>query len=221
MPFTVMNENNNNVKIKQSSIVGAGNGLFANKKFKKGDYICAYSGVLVDNEVVNRGDYISQYIYQHYNGNYAIDADDELSCYGRYINDSLSKRKTNCEFNQHKDSDYAYVRAVKNIKKGDEIFVKYGPEYWTGDNRNGLPNADILFIRYEYNDEYEDADDDEDEYDEEEEDDDDEYIPTVKHRNNRQVKQTIPNIIDLTDDDDNVIPVKKKRYRAGIIPTKR
>ena len=42
MPFVLMNETNNNVKIKKSSINNAGQGLFANKNFKRDDNICEY-----------------------------------------------------------------------------------------------------------------------------------------------------------------------------------
>ena len=189
-------------------------------------YVNIYMGVLVDHEAVDNERYTSHYIYQHPRANYAIDAEDPLSCYGRYINDSLSMRKTNCQFTKYSDSDNAYMIASKDIKKGEEIFVKYGKSYWSGENLIGLPQLDLDFIHNDYND-----DDDEDEYEEEygevnkDDDDDEEYIPPI-------LKKTRSDVIDLTEDEEvehvyqplqrqlvTTLP-NVRRYRPGIIPVK-
>jgi SET domain-containing protein len=61
---------------------------------------------------------------------HSIDASDPNSCYGRYINDSLSKKKQNCDFESYKDIHSAAIVATKNIKKGSEIYISYGINFW-------------------------------------------------------------------------------------------
>ena len=54
MPFIYFGENSDIVEIKESKISGAGQGLFAKKKIKKGDFICWYYGVYVDRAMVGQ-----------------------------------------------------------------------------------------------------------------------------------------------------------------------
>ena len=54
MPFLFTPDGNEaNVEIKKSKLPRAGNGLFAKKNFKKGDFICAYMGVLLEKDMVD------------------------------------------------------------------------------------------------------------------------------------------------------------------------
>jgi hypothetical protein len=73
---------------------------------------------------------------EYYDGDYllrlkgrktVLDAEDKLSCFGRWINDSLSKNKTNCKFQQlDKTLNSTEGEATKNIAKGLEIYAEYG-----------------------------------------------------------------------------------------------
>ena len=49
--------------------------------------------------------------------------------YGSLYNDSSNKINARWE-NYNKDNDYLDIVAIKDIAKGDEIYVSYGEEYW-------------------------------------------------------------------------------------------
>ena len=136
MPFHFFGENNEDVEIKQSKIKNAGKGLFATTNFEKDEFICWYMGVLVEKDFVAHGYYDSDYLLgnpQH--SDLIIDADDVNSCYGRYIKDSLALKKNNCEFKFYSNTTSGGVVASKNIKKGDELYISYGMEFWREDRR--------------------------------------------------------------------------------------
>ena len=153
MPFIYFGENSDIVEIKESKISGAGQGLFAKKKIKKGDFICWYYGVYVDRASVENGYYESDYLLTLRGQDLVIDASDPLSCYGRYINDSLSMKKTNSSFVSYENTYSAGVKAIKDIKKGDEIYISYGIEFWEEPSRkNKLSQNDREYIE-ENNDE--------------------------------------------------------------------
>lgn len=148
MPFTFFGDNNKTVELKDSKIVGAGTGLFAKKKFKKDEFICWYFGVLVEKDLVENEYYDSDYLLKNpYHLDLIIDADDPLSCFARYANDSLSRKKTNSRFEFYVDINTASLVATKDIKKGDEIYVDYGTEFWLEERRyNKLSNEDKAYV---------------------------------------------------------------------------
>ena len=147
MPFHFFGENNDNVEIKKSKIKNSGKGLFATKNFNTGDFICWYMGVLIEKDFVVNGYYDSDYLLANPNSELIIDASDEKSCYGRYINDSLALKKNNCDYDFYSNTTSAGVIASKNIKKGDELYISYGMDYWREDRRfNLLSNKNKNYI---------------------------------------------------------------------------
>ena len=143
------------VFIGDSTLADAGKGLFLKKGIKKdgsvdaGTYLCPYDGV----RIKDKRD-IKKYIAKHPNNDYiwsgmninghwcAIDASDPKSCYGRYANDALSSRN-NAEIILISGgaSLRAVVRATKKIKKGEEIFIAYGAEYWLSEPERTNPRV--------------------------------------------------------------------------------
>ena len=148
MPFTFFGDNNKTVELKDSKIAGAGTGLFAKKKFKKDEFICWYFGVLVDKDLVENEYYDSDYLLKNpHHLDFIIDADDPLSCFGRYANDSLGRKKNNSRFEFYVDINTASLVATKDIKKGDEIYVDYGTDFWLDERRyNKLSNEDKAYV---------------------------------------------------------------------------
>jgi len=148
MPFIYSPDgNDDNVDIKKSKIPRAGNGLYAANDFVRGDFICWYMGFLIVKNMVENNYYDSDYLLKLPNKDLYICAEDEKSCYGRYINDGLSKYASNCRFETYTDIYSAGIKATKKIKKGDELFISYGYEYWSEERRiNKLRNADKLFV---------------------------------------------------------------------------
>jgi hypothetical protein len=111
------------VKIMPSTIAGAGNGVYACRRFDKGDILAFYTGayVLSRNSIME--------------GHYALEATahrviDGAQCgnWTKYINDgtrNTKRSKSNVAF----CSDAA-VKASKNILQGTEILIDYGGDYW-------------------------------------------------------------------------------------------
>lgn len=60
------------------------------------------------------------------------------------------KCHTNAEFFSVNNESYPVLRATKNIRDGDEIFVNYGPEYWAGDQRPHTTSPASVYRKLEY-----------------------------------------------------------------------
>jgi uncharacterized protein len=117
--------------VDESTIPGAGKGLFTSIDIPKGTRIVEYKGRrTIWKEVKN--DSTNYYIYT-INRNNVIDAQKTLSALARYANDAkgLTRVKgvsNNCVYVN--DGNRAYIESVKNIPAGAEIFVDYTQDYW-------------------------------------------------------------------------------------------
>jgi len=133
------------LKVKKSHIKEAGKGLYAQKGrskkvdksivFKKGSIIAEYTGKILTTNQVNRMPVKQRaYILQHKNNRF-IDAVKTNSGPARYANDcrASNKAKGECKGNNAKFTKSQHkmnIKATKNIKNKDEIFVSYGSDYW-------------------------------------------------------------------------------------------
>jgi SET domain-containing protein len=107
------------VTVKRSS---AGLGLFAQEDIKKEQLVIEYTGErITETEANKRG------------GRYLFEVTDDLVIDGkgrenkaRYINHAC---RPNCEAEHDEEDDRIYIRASKNIKKGDELSYHYGKVY--------------------------------------------------------------------------------------------
>ena len=128
------------LKVAPSTIPQAGNGLFTQIAIPKGETICYYSGY--------RHDYQSQkrlrdrtYVLKLQNGYPASNRRndgfvDALPCpeiKARYINDPMEEEKYNVKFEhvQREGIWYCPVVAMRDLVGGEELFVCYGPRYWS------------------------------------------------------------------------------------------
>ena len=125
------------LRIKQSNIASAGNGLFAvdrTKKpnaiiFRKGSLIVEYYGRIVNTNTLNK----------NYPGNfdapYTI-CDDVAGCVdagcarGVAAMANHSKKQYNAKVIAH--GTLLYLKAAKNIRNGEEIMFNYQDQYWDG-----------------------------------------------------------------------------------------
>ena len=123
------------LKIKPSTINGAGKGLFAfNHKldandilFRKGDIICRYEGQFINEaELVRR--------YRDKTAPYALILKKNEcmdSAHQRYIGSLINhkpKSQSNAEYGavlNQRNNHYINTKAVKNIKNNSELFVPY------------------------------------------------------------------------------------------------
>ncbi len=117
--------------VDESTIPGAGKGLFTRVAIEKGARIVEYKGRrTVWSEVKN--DSTNYYIYT-INRNNVIDAQKTLSAFARYANDAKGFTRVkgitnNCVYVN--EGKRAFIESVKNIPAGAEIFVDYTQAYW-------------------------------------------------------------------------------------------
>lgn len=120
--------------LKPSGLSGGGVGLFTLKDLKKNDTVANYTGKLMPKPdwIKNKSDYAVQI-----SKDYVINARNTQTALGRYANDCKpADRKANkCSGNNARITvspvkKTAYLKAIKNIKAGSEIFVSYGKSFW-------------------------------------------------------------------------------------------
>ena len=120
------------VRIKTSTIPGAGKGLHAARDFKKGDVVARYTGDLLPVKAPdgseNRGQYMV--LLSEVGTGAVIDAARTNSAEGRMLCSAAgSGRRNNCRFSADQRSKTMKLRATRNIKKGEELLVNYGPDF--------------------------------------------------------------------------------------------
>ncbi len=121
-------EYNAGLRIKPSLIKHAGKGLFAERPFNAGDRITDYTGELMKNSDVERG--LSNYVIQ-INKNESLDAARTDTAPGRLVNDPRgTSKRANTKFIVDHRRKVVRIVALRNIKKGEELLVSYGPAYW-------------------------------------------------------------------------------------------
>jgi uncharacterized protein len=119
--------------LKRSKIPGAGMGLFTTVDIPRGTRIVEYKGRLVPWKDVKDQDGYNAYIFQ-INTRWAVDALPLKKTLGRYANDAYGLTRmagllNNSEYKV--EGHKVYIDSFRNIKKGDEILVGYGKDYWS------------------------------------------------------------------------------------------
>jgi len=128
------------VEPRASTIVGAGMGLFAKKLIPKDTVIVEYSGRVLDLEqakVLRDRMYLKAVTLNRH-----IDAKGPDGSLAKYINDHVSKERHNASF--FKKDTRVFIRALRNIQPGEELFVSYGRGHWLF-----VGSADFLGLRKE------------------------------------------------------------------------
>ncbi len=118
--------------IKKSKLPNAGKGLFTKKEIVKGIRIAEYKGKLRQWKDVKHLD--GHNVYLMYITRHAvIDAQDATRTLARYANDAkglmrVEGLKNNCE--TVSEGKRCYIESIRPIKKGEEILVGYGKDFW-------------------------------------------------------------------------------------------
>jgi len=121
-----------NLKIKRSTLPGAGKGLFTTKFIPKGTRIVEYKGKISSWKEADHQNGGNGYIY-YVKRYHVIDALPRPKALARYANDAQGMIKVKGITN---NSDYVedglkvYIESKKDIPANSEIFVGYGKEYW-------------------------------------------------------------------------------------------
>lgn len=115
-------------RVAKSTIRGAGKGLFAAEDIRKGTRIGQYCGKRTRTYPRN-----ADYAFAIDNGRkteHYIDAR-KSRCLLKYVNGARTRkqhRRVNLEAYQYKKN--IYYRSTRNIKKGEELILDYGDDYW-------------------------------------------------------------------------------------------
>lgn len=118
--------------VKESTLPGAGKGLFTSELIAKDTCIIEYKGTISTWKNVNHDDGNNAYVF-FVNNNHVVDACNHLQELGRYANDAKGLKQTKGLTNNARyvvDKKRIFIYAVKNIAAGAEIFVGYGKDYW-------------------------------------------------------------------------------------------
>lgn len=128
------------LKVKRSTLPGAGKGLFTTAAIEKGSVITEYKGKITTWEDANHEDGENLYIY-YVSKNHVIDAKGNTEAYAHFANDAQGPTKVRGVNN---NSDYiirnkrVFIVATKDIPAKAEILAAYGPEYWDTLKKYGL-----------------------------------------------------------------------------------
>jgi SET domain-containing protein len=120
------------LRVKFSTLPGAGKGLFTTKFIPKGTRIVEYRGKITTWKEVAHDEGNNGYIF-YVKRSHVIDARFYPKSIARYANDARGLQKVKGIRN---NSEYeieglrVYVDAIRDIPAGSEIFVDYGREYW-------------------------------------------------------------------------------------------
>lgn len=120
------------LKIKRSTLPGAGKGLYTTKFIPKGTRIVEYKGKISSWKEADHQNGGNGYIY-YVKRYHVIDALPRPKALARYANDAQGMIKVKGITN---NSDYVedglkvYIESKKDIPANSEIFVGYGKEYW-------------------------------------------------------------------------------------------
>lgn len=120
------------LKIKRSTLPGAGKGLFTKKFIPKGTRIVEYKGKISSWKDADTQDGGNGYIY-YVKRYHVIDALPRPNALARYANDAQGMMRVkgitnNCDYVE--DGLKVYIEAKKDIPAYSEILVGYGKEYW-------------------------------------------------------------------------------------------
>jgi hypothetical protein len=123
------------LNIEKSKIEKAGLGVFTYQDIPKNTLIGYYEGDLKEFTDECVGDYSFSLSDKYY-----INADKNIKCYIAMVNDTHNTKFIhNCEFritetkNGKKLNEYERMISlwsIKNIKKYNELYADYGPDYW-------------------------------------------------------------------------------------------
>ena len=122
------------IEIKRSSFAYAGKGAFAKKDLKKGLRLGEYNGKLLsleEYEELSDKAYIFE-VKKKFEGRYYLFFIDARSGDAlKFVNGAYTKEqkeKVNVEAYQY--SERIFFRTKREVKKGEELIIDYGDNYW-------------------------------------------------------------------------------------------
>ncbi len=123
-----------NLIIKKSMIPNSGKGVFTKIDIEKDEIVTEYTGEKVSHTIGTARYILNQSDSLVYlNKKYFIDSRTDKNCFASFINDATGLNKTTLKNNvlMIKARGRIFVVAKRNIKKGEELLISYGKNYWT------------------------------------------------------------------------------------------
>ena len=111
----------NKISVKQSLISGGGRGVFAEKDFKKGEVI-EVCPLITDYKKNFEKSKIKDYTFKS-----KFKPDQEVIVFGMC---SMYNHSDNFNVGHNQDPENMIYIASRDIKKGEELYVNYGTNYW-------------------------------------------------------------------------------------------
>ena len=109
------------ITVKQSLIPNSGRGVFAEKDFKKGEVI-EVCPLLTDYKKNFANSIIKDYTFKS-----KFKPDQEVIVFGMC---SMYNHSDNYNVGHNQDPENMIFTAARDIKKGEELYVNYGENYW-------------------------------------------------------------------------------------------
>ena len=109
------------ISVKQSLIPNSGRGVFAEKDFKKGEVI-EVCPLITDYKKNFEKSKIKDYTFKS-----KFIPDQEVIVFGMC---SMYNHSNNFNVHHNQDPENMIYRAGRDIKKGEELYVNYGGDYW-------------------------------------------------------------------------------------------
>jgi hypothetical protein len=122
--------NHQRLAVADSTLSGAGKGLFTLSSVDTEEVLCKYSGVHISPSLLPLPNLHPRfdYVWANKDNSIIIDAYDLNSCYGRYANDALYEHLCNAVIEERDDG--VYLVSTRPLLENEEIFVNYGEGYW-------------------------------------------------------------------------------------------
>ena len=118
------------LRVKRSTVPGAGRGLFAERDLEAGADLGVYSGLEVSGPEALRGDRSGAYALEVKRG-LLIDAAPTNAAVTRFANDARgTSKRPNAAFRRNPRTGEVHLKATRRIRRGEEVLVSYGPAYW-------------------------------------------------------------------------------------------
>tara|TARA_B100001093_G_scaffold510313_1_gene575944 strand:+ start:3682 stop:4140 length:459 start_codon:yes stop_codon:yes gene_type:complete len=130
------------IEIRNSNIKGAGLGAFAKKNIKSGTKLGEYIGERINYDNIDQYDVdaLSKSQYRMTVGSKPnitiIDAREEFiekTNWTRFVNSVLSIDSENLNVFSYQYNQKIYFKTLKDIKKGEELLIYYGNDFWSKD----------------------------------------------------------------------------------------
>jgi hypothetical protein len=129
------NDDHDALEVQRSLIPGAGLGLFATRSFAAGEELCEYDGDLLTSWQQWRTPDLT-YVAMAGKDRF-VDAGPYPEVKARYINHRFDLEQVNAQY-VDAPGHRVFVRAVRPIHPGEEIYADYGPSYWNRVRWNAL-----------------------------------------------------------------------------------